>query len=128
MLLRVELLSLLCPASTAATVDDLTSYLDRNGVDAAILTGFQTVPVPISLPLTRNQYQACLDHWPVQFHEDKWFVWGRYINKYTERVCSIKVDKLSRLSWKKTKQFYPRPIIQGFFFLNLVSLYVLQTD
>lgn len=32
------------------------------------------VQVPSSSPLTRDQYEAAIQHWPSNFHEDKTFV------------------------------------------------------
>ena len=46
------------------------------GVDVAMdcLGEPALVEVPNTPPLTRDQYEAAIQHWPTSFHEDKVFV------------------------------------------------------
>jgi len=67
-----KLMILVCPAP--AGFKHVPSKVELfSGLDVAVnfLGDPVLVQVPSSPPLTRDQYEAAIQHWPSSFHEDK---------------------------------------------------------
>ena len=69
-------LILIKPVCAYSTADDIKrKLLGYQPVgDAVLACEVTVVKVPSAKPLTRAQYRQALNHWPVNFHEDKQYV------------------------------------------------------